>query len=267
MSTPKSYGLLDGLVVVLAGYGPGLGAALATRSLEEGARLVIASRTAEKLEAAAKELRSRPGAEVLVVPTDVDDPEACQALLDRTLEQLGRVDVLVNNAFRMPPMDPLTQVPQHKIERAMATNVLAPLRLSGIFSDALAESGGNIVMINSGVLWQSQPEYAAYKLTKGAMLHMAQSLATELGPRGIRVNSIAPSYIYEDLNKMYFDWLASEAGVTHDDVYAEKSAPTDLKRLATPDEVAKATLFLASDLASAITGQVLTVDCGEFHSR
>jgi len=266
MTTPaKTYGLLDRLVVVLAGYGPGLGAALATRALEEGARLVIASRTAEKLEAAAKELRSRLGAEVLVVPTDVEDPEACEALRDRTLEHYGRVDVLVNNAFRMPPMDPLTQVPQHKIERAMATNVLAPLRLSGVFADALAESGGNIVMINSGVLWQSQPEYAAYKLTKGAMLHMAHSLATELGPRGIRVNSVAPSYIYEDVNKMYFDWLASERGVTHQDVYDEKADLNDLKRLGSPEEVANAALLLASPLASAVTGVCLDASLGEFH--
>jgi NAD(P)-dependent dehydrogenase (short-subunit alcohol dehydrogenase family) len=265
MTTPaQSYGLLDGLVVVLAGYGPGLGAALASRALEEGARLVIASRTAEKLEAAAKELRSN-GGEVLVVPTDVDVPEACTALLDTTLEHYGRVDVLVNNAFRMPPMDPLTQVPQHKIERAMATNVLAPLRLSGIFADALAESGGNIVMVNSGVLWQSQPEYAAYKLTKGAMLHMAQSLATELGPRGIRVNSLAPSYIYEDVNKMYFDWLASERGVTHQDVYDEKADLNDLKRLGSPEEVANAALLLASPLASAVTGVCLDASLGEFH--
>ena len=77
------------------------------------------------------------------------------------------------------------------------------------------------------MLWQSQPEFAAYKLTKGAMLHMAQSLATELGPRGIRVNSLAPSYIYEEVNKAYFDWLAAERGVTHADVYAEKA---DLER-------------------------------------
>ena len=257
-------GLLDGLVVVLAGYGPGLGAALATRATEEGARLVLASRTAEKLEAAAKDLREK-GADVLVVPTDVDDPDACQALLDRTLEHFGRVDVLVNNAFRMPPMDPLTQVKQHKIEAAMATNVLAPLRLSGIFADALAETGGNIVMINSGVLWQSQPEYAAYKLTKGAMLHMAQSLATELGARGIRVNSVAPSYIYEDVQKMYFDWLASERGVTHQDVYDEKAGLNDLKRLASPEEVANAVLLLASPLASAVTGVCLDASLGEFH--
>ena len=79
------------------------------------------------------------------------------------------------------------------------------------------------------------------------------------------MNSVAPSYIYEDVNKAYFDWLASEQGVTHEDVYREKAEPTDLKRLATPEEVAQATLFLASDLASAISGITLDVSCGEFH--
>ena len=256
--------LFDGRVVVIAGYGAGLGAALAERSAEEGAKVVLASRTAEKLETAAEQLRAQ-GATVLAVPTNIEDEDACRALASRTVEEFGRVDVLFNNAFRMPPMDPLTQVDHGKIQRAMTTNVLAPLRLSAVFADALAETGGNIVMVNSAVLWQSQPEYAAYKLTKGAMLHMAQSLATELGPRGIRVNSVAPSYIYEDVNKMYFDWLAKERGVTHQDIYDEKASLNDLKRLATADEVANAALLLASPLASAITGQCLDASCGEFH--
>ena len=121
-------------------------------------------------------------------------------------------------------------------------------------------------MLNSCVQFDSEPVYSGYKLSKGTLAHLASSLATELGPRGIRVNSVAPSYIYEDINKAYFDWLASQAGLTHDDIYRQKADPTDLKRLADPEEVARATLFLASDLASAVTGQTLTVDCGEYHS-
>ena len=76
---------------------------------------------------------------------------------------------------------------------------------------------------------------------------------------------MAPSYIYEEVNRGYFDFLAAVEGSTHEQVYADKAAPTDLKRLASPQEVARAALFLASDLASAVTGQMLTVDCGEFH--
>ena len=262
---PSTNGLLRDRVVVLAGYGPGLGTALAQRSVEEGARLVIASRTESKLVAAAEELRAAGAEAVLPVATDIDDPAACQALVDRTLAELGQVDVLINNAFRMPPMVPLTRIRPAEVEKAMATNVLGPLRLASVFADALQLTQGNIVMVNSAVLWQSQPEFGPYKLTKGAMLHMSQSLATELGPRGIRVNSIAPSYIYEDLNKMYFDWLAEERGITHQDVYDEKASATDLRRLATAEEVANAALLLASPLSSAITGVCLDVSCGEFH--
>jgi NAD(P)-dependent dehydrogenase (short-subunit alcohol dehydrogenase family) len=257
-------GLLRDRVVVVAGYGPGLGAALATRSAQEGARVVIASRTQAKLDDAAQVLADA-GHQALPVPTDVEDEDACRSLVDRTLASYGRVDVLFNNAFRMPPMDPLTQVDHRKISRAMDVNVLAALRLTTAFADALEQTQGNVVMVNSGVLWQSQPEYAAYKLTKGAMLHMAQSLATELGARGIRVNSIAPSYIYEDVNKAYFDWLASERGVTHADVYAEKAALNDLNRLATAEEVADAALLLASPFAATVTGVCLDASCGEFH--
>lgn len=256
--------ILRDKVVVLSGVGPGLGRSLGEEAARMGADLVLASRTQRRLEKMAEVVRSH-GRRALVVPTDITDEDARRHLVERSLEEYGRVDCLLNNAFAIPPMDPLTTIDTQALREANETNVFAPLRLSALFADALAESRGSIVNINSGVLHQSQPEFAGYKLSKGALAHLSSSLATELGPRGIRVNSIAPSYIYEDVNKAYFDWLAQESGRTHEEVYAEKAAPTDLERLATPDEVARAALFLASDLASAVTGQVLNVDCGEFH--
>ena len=256
--------LLKDKVVVLSGVGPGLGRSLGEEAARMGADLVLVSRTERRLEKMADVVRSH-GRRALVVPTDITDEESRVALVERAVEEFGRVDCLINNAFGIPPMDPISTIPVEALRAANETNVFAPLRLSALFADALAASNGSIIMLNSCVLFSSQPEYAGYKLSKGALEHLASSLATELGPRGIRVNSVAPSYIYEDVNKGYFDWLASEAGVTHDDIYAEKARPTDLKRLASPEEVARAALFLASDLASAVTGQMLTVDCGEFH--
>ncbi|QIG46124.1 SDR family oxidoreductase [Nocardioides anomalus] len=256
--------MLRDKVVVLSGVGPGLGRALGAEAARMGADLVLVSRTERRLQKMAEVVEGH-GRRALVVPTDITDETQVQALVDRTLEHFGRVDCLINNAFGIPPMDPLTTIPLDALRAANETNVFAPLRLTTLFADALAASRGSVIMLNSCVVFSSQPEYAGYKLSKGALEHLASSLATELGPRGIRVNSVAPSYIYEDVNKGYFDWLASEAGTTHDDVYAEKAAPTDLKRLASPEEVARAALFLASDLASAVTGQMLTVDCGEFH--
>jgi NAD(P)-dependent dehydrogenase (short-subunit alcohol dehydrogenase family) len=257
--------LLTDKVIVLSGVGPGLGRALGEEAARMGADLVLASRTEKRLRKMAEVVEGH-GRRALVVPTDIDEESAREALRDAALAEFGRVDCLINNAFGIPPMEPLTSLDLDTLRRAQETNVFAPLRLSALFADALAESGGSIININSCVIYSSQPEYSGYKLSKGTLEHLAQSLATELGPRGIRVNSVAPSYIYEDVNKGYFDWLASEAGVTHDDIYAQKAAPTDLKRLASPEEVARAALFLASDLASAVTGQMLTVDCGEFHS-
>jgi len=251
--------LLKDKVVVLAGLGPGLGAALAERAAAEGAQLVLAARTPEKLTAAAAELGA------LAVPTDVNDEEACRNLLEQTLSAYGRVDSLLVNAFQMPPMDPLTKVSHRKVRAAMETNVFAPLTLTTVFADALAASGGNVVMLSSMVIRHSEPEYAAYKLTKGALHHLASSLATELGPRGIRVNTVAPGWIWEDVNKMYFEWMAKDRGITPEEVYDEIADRSDLKRIALPDEVANAVLFLASDLASAITGTCLDVNCGEYH--
>lgn len=253
--------ILKDKVVVIAGLGPGLGAALAKGAAAEGARLVLAARTEDKLAAAAEEL----GGDVLTVATDVNDEEAVRRLRDQALEHFGRVDSVIVNAFQMPPMDPLTQVSHDKVKAAMQTNVFAPITLASVFADALAESKGNLVMVTSMVIRHSEPEYAAYKLTKGALHAAAGSLATELGPRGIRVNSVAPGWIWEDVNKMYFEWMAKERGITAQDVYDEIAGRSDLKRIAEPDEVAAATLFLASDLSSAVTGVCLDVNCGEFH--
>jgi NAD(P)-dependent dehydrogenase (short-subunit alcohol dehydrogenase family) len=257
--------LLQGKVVVISGIGPGLGRSLAFEASKMGADLVIASRTEERLLELQADLAPY-GNKVVPVVTDVRDEDSRANLRDRTLEAFGRVDCIINNAFAIPPMDPITQIDPARLAKVNETNVFGPLRLAALFADALSEAKGSIIMLNSCVSFSSQPEYAGYKLSKGALEHLASSLATELGPRGIRVNSVAPSYIYEDVNRGYFDFLAAVENKTHEQVYADKAGPTDLQRLASSEEVARATLFLASDLASAVTGQMLTVDCGEFHS-
>lgn len=258
-------GLLEGKVAVLSGVGPGLGRSLGQLLAEAGADLVLAARTESRLEKAATVVREI-GQRALVVPTDITDEAACQNLVDRSLEEFGRADVLVNNAFAIPPMEPLTESKFDPIRDSHETNVLAPLRLTTLFAPTLAASKGSVVMINSAVIRHSRIEFGAYKLAKAALLHMARSLASELGPRGVRVNSVAPGWIYENVQRAYFDHLASEWGVTHQEVYDGIASATDLKRLPTPEEVANVVVFLASDLASGVTGQCLDVNCGEFHS-
>jgi NAD(P)-dependent dehydrogenase (short-subunit alcohol dehydrogenase family) len=104
-------------------------------------------------------------------------------------------------------------------------------------------------------------------MAKSGLLAMASSLATELGPKGIRVNSVAPGHIWGESLKWYFGYLASKRGVDPDEVYAETAKNIDLGRLPEPDEIADAVLFLASPLSRAITGQCLDVNCGEYHHQ
>jgi NAD(P)-dependent dehydrogenase (short-subunit alcohol dehydrogenase family) len=211
--------LLQDKVIVVSGVGPGLGRALGEQAALMGADLVLVSRTERRLEKMAAVVREH-GRRALVVPTDITDEDSRRRLVDATLEEFGRVDCLINNAFGIPPMDPISTLELEGLRAAQETNVFAPLRLSSLFADSLAESQGSIIMLNSCVIYSSQPEYSGYKLSKGTLEHLASSLATELGPRGIRVNSVAPSYIYEDVNKAYFDWIAQESGRTHEEVYA-----------------------------------------------
>jgi NAD(P)-dependent dehydrogenase (short-subunit alcohol dehydrogenase family) len=115
------------------------------------------------------------------------------------------------------------------------------------------------------VLRHSRRTFGAYKMGKAALLALTQSLATELGPKGVRVNSVAPGYIWADQLRGYFDYLAERRGVPAQQVYDEIAATIDLRRLPEPDEIADAVVFLASDLARAVTGQCLDVNGGEFH--
>ena len=257
--------LLGGKVVVVSGIGPGLGGTIALQSARAGADVVLAARTEGRLEKYAAQVRET-GRRALAVPTDITDEASCENLVARATAEFDHIDALVNNAFVMPPMTTLVETDLDDIRRTFETNVLAALRLTRLFAPALERSTGSVVMINSAVIRHSRPEYGAYKMGKASLLAMAQNLASELGPRGIRVNSVAPGYIYAGALKWYFDHLAGERGVTHQDVYHEVAADTDLRRLPLPEEVADAVVFLVSDMARAITGQCLDVNAGEFHT-
>ena len=256
--------LLEDRVVVVSGIGPGLGRSIALQCAKAGANLILAARTESRLDDVAKEVTDL-GRKAVTVPTDVTDDASCERLAETALESFGRIDGLVNNAFAIPPLTDLTEVEIDAVRRGTETNVLAALRLTRLMAPALAEHDGSVVMINSAVLRHSRRSYGAYKMAKSALLSLAQSLATELGPRGIRVNSVAPGYIWADNLKWYFNYLANQRGVTAEEVYEETAATLDLRKLPEPDEIADAVVFLASSLARAITGQCLDVNGGEFH--
>jgi NAD(P)-dependent dehydrogenase (short-subunit alcohol dehydrogenase family) len=255
--------MLENKVVVISGVGPALGTTLARRCAEAGADLVLAARTAERLTEVADEVKSL-GRRALAVSTDITDDEQVANLVTRSLEEYGKVDVLINNAFRVPSMKPLADTTFQHIRDAIELTVLGALRISQGFTPALAEAKGSVVNVNSMVIRHSQPKYGAYKMAKAALLAMSHSLSTELGAQGIRVNTVAPGYIWGGTLQSYFTHQAGKFGTTVEEIYNAAAAGSDLKRLPTEDEVASAILFLASDLASGITGATLDVNCGEY---
>jgi NAD(P)-dependent dehydrogenase (short-subunit alcohol dehydrogenase family) len=256
--------MLTDKVVVVSGIGPGLGRSLALRAAAAGADVVLAARTESRLAEVAKEVTDL-GRRAVVVPTDIRDEAAAQNLVEQSVAAFGRVDALLNNAFAIPPLVDLADADLDAVRAGFETNVLSTLRLTRLFIPALAASSGSVVMINSAVLRHSRLTYGPYKMAKASLLALAQSLATELGPQGIRVNTVAPGYIWAGNLKWFFGYLAEQRGITRQAVYDETAAGLDLRRLPEPDEIAEAVVFLASPLASAITGQCLDVNCGEFH--
>jgi NAD(P)-dependent dehydrogenase (short-subunit alcohol dehydrogenase family) len=256
--------LLQDKVIVVAGVGPGLGRSIALQCAKAGADVVLAARTEARLAEVADEVKQL-GRRTLQVGTDINSDESAQHLVDATLGEFGRIDALINNAFATPPLGPLQTVDFDQTRAGFETNVLGALRLTRMFVPALTESQGNVVMINSSVLRHSSMPYGAYKMAKSALLALAQSLSTELGPQGIRVNSVAPGWIWADTLKNYFAYLAHKRGVDAQVIYDETAANLDLRRLPDPDAIADAVVFMASSLARNITGHCLDVNCGEYH--
>ncbi|HTY27386.1 MAG TPA: SDR family oxidoreductase [Mycobacterium sp.] len=256
-------GLLENKVVVISGVGPALGTTLARRCAEDGADLVLAARTVERLENVAKQVADA-GRRAVAIGTDITDEAAVDNLVKQTMDAYGKVDVLINNAFKVPSMKPFANTSFEHIRETFELTVLGALRMIQGFTPTLVEAKGSVVNVNSMVLRHSDPKQGAYKMAKSALLAMSQSLATELGEQGIRVNSVLPGYIWGGTLEGYFAHQAKKYGTTVDEIYKATAAASDLKRLPTEDEVASAIIFMASDLSSGITGQALDVNCGEY---
>jgi len=256
--------LLKERVVLVSGIGPGLGRSNALACARQGADIVLAARTKARLEEVAKEVEAL-GRRALCVKTDIVKDEDCAAVVARAIEHFGRLDVLINNAFTMPPFQLLVEQSLDVIRETFEVNLFAALRLSREAAPHLERSpGGSIVMINSSVMRRTRPTFGAYKMAKHALLGMAYSLACELGPKGIRVNSIAPGFIGEAAADGLAALQSATRGVPREQIKAEILESHMLQRIPEPDDIADCVVFLASDLSRAVTGQCLDVNAGEF---
>jgi NAD(P)-dependent dehydrogenase (short-subunit alcohol dehydrogenase family) len=240
---------LEGRTALVTGASRGIGASIACALDNAGAQVALAARDRRKLHAVAAGLQHSP----VVIEADLVDPDVPERLAVEALEQLGGIDVLVNNAAVAARLA-VQELDAALIDRLYAVNVRAPLLLiSALVPSMLKRGGGAIVNLSSVSGVVGTPRRAAYAATKGALDAATRSLAIELGPCGIRVNSVAPGVVDTEM------WAKNKAipGVVE-----EIDRQTPLRRWAVPGDVADVVVFLASDAARFVTGETLCADGG-----
>ncbi len=240
---------LDGKVALVTGGSRGIGKGIARAFSEAGAQVMITSRKAESCEQAAKEIGENAHWEAGHIGR-TDDAER---VIDTTLERLGGLDILVNNAATNPYAGPTIDVDLPRWQKTLDVNLTAPLLWTQLaWQRRMQEHGGAIVNISSVGGLGTNPILGVYDVTKAALIHLTKQLAAELGP-GVRVNAIAPGLIKTDFARVLWE------GDRGDQV--AKAYP--VQRLGEPEDVAAAALYLAHDGASGwVTGHTLVLDGG-----
>ncbi len=250
-------------MAVVAGAGPGIGRACASALGLAGADIVVAARTEERLHTLARELEAETGRTVQPLAVDLADLWSCRALIRRTVEQLGRIDVLVNVATAGGEQQTVDEADWASWRSAFEVNVVGTLELSRLAARAMTETGGgSIVQVGTFGTHALPPGRARYTATKAAMVAASLTLAKELGPSNVRVNVVTPGFVSgPGLNAM-IDATAARTGRPATDIAQRLSASAALGRHVEPADVAAAVAFLAGPGARHITGVELPVTAG-----
>jgi len=241
---------LEHKVAIVTGGSRGIGKAIAAAFAREGATAVICGRKQASLDAAAKELGSR----VVPLACHVGKPDELAQLVDRVVGDFGRIDILVNNAATNVAQGHCLSIDDGQFDKMIEVNLKSAFRLIRLVAPGMCQRGsGSIINIASIAGLRPQFEGLMYSTTKAAVIMMTKCYALELGPKGVRVNAIAPGLIQTVLSEYYWK---------DDGRLADRLAHQPIKHLGKPEEIAEIAVMLASDKASYLTGEVITVDGG-----
>jgi NAD(P)-dependent dehydrogenase (short-subunit alcohol dehydrogenase family) len=244
---------LSNQVALITGSSRGIGKAIAEEMSAAGAKVVISSRKQEACDLVRDEIRAR-GQEAISVACNIGHQDEVEGLVRATLEQWGRVDIVVCNAAVNPFYGSLTKLDDEAWDKIMTCNVKSSWWLTKlVVPHMVARGSGNIILISSIGAFRATSVLGAYGISKAAEAQLARNLALELGPKGIRVNAIAPGLVKTDFAKA----LWSNPTILQN---VEQRAP--LRRIGQPVDIAGVAVFLASQAASFVTGQLIVADGG-----
>ena len=244
---------LKGRVALVTGSTRGIGKSIAEELGRAGARVAVSSRKADACEQTRRDLE-KEGIEVLAMPCNVSRKEELQALVDATRAKWGGIDIVVANAASNPYYGPLTGLPDEAFDKIFANNVKSTLWLAAMTLPGMAERGaGSFTVVGSigGIV--ANTVIGAYGMSKAADHHLVRNLAAEWGPRNVRVNAIAPGLVKTEFARALWE---------DDTRRSEREQATPLRRLGEPRDIGGIAVFLASDAAAFVTGQVIVADGG-----
>ncbi len=246
---------MTGKVAVITGSSRGIGRAIAEEMAVHGAKVVISSRRQDTCDSVAAAINARHGAgSAISVPANISSKDGLQNLVAQTRQAFGRIDALVCNAASNPYYGPLGGISDDAFRKVLDNNIVSNHWLIGMVAPEMLERGdGSITIVSSIGGLKGSTVIGAYCISKAADMELARCLADEFGPRGVRVNCIAPGLIRTDFARALWD---------NPDTLKRSSAAASLKRIGEPHEIAGAAVFLASRAGAFTTGQTIVIDGG-----
>lgn len=248
-------------VAIITGSSRGIGKAIGAGFAAEGCRVSLCARDAEVLDRTAGDLRAT-GTKVLAVTADLTRPEDSGRVVQETVRTFGRIDILVNNAGGARAAGPFLETADPAWQAAVDLNLLAAVRLSRLVVPEMQKVGGGAILNISSIWGRETGGSATYNAVKAAEISLAKSLARELAPLNIRVNSVAPGSIFFPGGSWDRRLQADPEGIG---AFLKKEIPSG--RFGKPEEVADVVVFLCSQRASWVTGACLNVDGGQSRSN